>query len=44
MIADVLAESNAFPAIVDDLRRRILRSILRPQEINHDEPYLAPRA
>jgi putative ATP-dependent endonuclease of OLD family len=43
MIADVLAESNTVPAIVDDLRRKVLRSILRPQEINHDEPYLAAR-
>jgi hypothetical protein len=43
MIADVLAEHNAVPQLFDDLRRRILVSMLRPGEINHDEPYLAAR-
>jgi hypothetical protein len=44
MIADVLAESDAFPPIVDELRRKVLRSMLRPEEIDHDKPYLAARA
>jgi len=44
MIADVLAEYDAFPPVVDALRRKVLRCILSPEEINHDEPYLVTGA
>jgi len=44
MIANVLAEYDAFPPVVDVLRRRVLQSMLRPEEVNHAEPYLAAGA
>jgi predicted ATP-dependent endonuclease of OLD family len=44
MIAALLAEHNAFPPIVDTLRQKVLVSILRPQEIDHAQPYLAAGA
>jgi len=41
MIAEFLVKRNAFPQIVDNLRERVLQSMIKPQAINHDEPYLA---
>jgi hypothetical protein len=40
LIAPVLAEHNAFPSVIDALRQKVLRSMLRPQEIDHAQPYL----
>ena len=41
MIAQVLARHDAFPKLIDDLRQRILKCIVTPEEIDHDQPYLA---
>jgi len=41
LIATELAKHDALPGIVDDLRRRVLTSMLQPREIDCDQPYLA---
>jgi len=43
IIGDTLADQNAVPQLFDDLRVRILDSMLRPGEVDYDEPYLAAR-
>jgi hypothetical protein len=41
MIAEVLAKHDAIPKIVDDLRAKVLRTMLKPGEIDHANPDLA---
>lgn len=42
-IAEYLAEKKSIPIIFDDLRKKIIQSITKPEEINHNDPYLAAR-
>ena len=43
MIAEYLAESRSIPDIFNDLREKIVLSITKPEEVNHNDPYLAAR-
>jgi len=43
MIAERLAEKQAIPILFDDLRKKVLQTITTPEEINHNDPYLAAR-
>jgi len=43
MIAEYLAEHNAIPKLFDDLRKKVLESMINPERVKHDAPYLAAR-
>lgn len=43
IIAEYLAEKESIPEIFNDLRKKILLSMTKPEEIKHDAPYLAAR-
>jgi len=43
IIAQVLEEHDAIPVLMDDLRAKIVKSILAPWEVDHEQPYLAAR-
>jgi predicted ATP-dependent endonuclease of OLD family len=43
MIAEYLADKQAIPEVFNDLRKKILLSMTKPDGINHDDPYLAAK-